>query len=108
MLLFEHCVVGQNRKYSSSPNLKIDGVEVNSKNRWVELEITEIKVIGNSQGSMTSATFSLIQLKQLAVSDALLKSKSDVLVAPFYVVKTENNMVYVEVRGFPANYKKLN
>ncbi len=102
------CAINPYSKTISAPHLEIEGAGVYSKSRFVDLEIKEKKVIGNSSGSSTAMNFSLEKLKRDAISDAILKSSADVIVAPFYVVKTENNMVYVEVRGFPANYKKLN
>ncbi len=107
-LLNTQCVVGKYDREVSSPNVEIQDVAVNTKNRFVDLVIKEQKVTGYSSGSSGAFNFSLDKLKRDAISDAIIKSEADVIVAPFYVVKTENNMVYVEVRGFPANYKKLN
>jgi hypothetical protein len=95
-------------KSISAPHLEIEGTRVYTNNRFVDLDIKEQKVIGNASGSSKAFNFSLDKLKKAAISDAIEKAQADVIVAPFYVVLTENNMIYVEVRGFPANYKKLN
>jgi len=108
IVIHTQCVVGKYGREVSSPNVEIQDVAVLTKHRFVDLVIQEKKVIGYSSGSSGSFNFSLDKLKRDAISDAIFKSESDVIVAPFYVVKTENNMVYVEVRGFPAKYKKLN
>ncbi len=102
------CAINPHSKTISAPHLEIEGAGVYTKNRFVDLEIKEKKVIGNSSGSGTAINFSLEKLKRDAIADAILKANADLIVAPFYVVRTENNMIYVEVRGFPANYKKLN
>lgn len=108
VVLNTQCVVSKYGREVSSPNVEIQDVAVLTKNRFVDLVIQENKVIGYASGSAGTYNFSLDKLKRDAISDAIFKSESDVIVAPFYVVKTENNMVYVEVRGFPAKYKKLN
>ena len=108
ILINAQCVVSKYHRQVSAPSVEIQDVAVNTKNRFVDLIIKETKVIGYASGSSGAFNFSLDKLKRDAISDAIFKSEADVIVAPFYVVKTENNMVYVEVRGFPANYKKLN
>ncbi len=64
----------------------------------------EKKVNGKAEGSSGS---SVSGLKALAVSDALQKSKADVLVEPRYNVLQTSSKISVEVNGYPATYRNF-
>ncbi|MFM2207093.1 MAG: hypothetical protein RL213_1068 [Bacteroidota bacterium] len=66
-----------------------------------ELSVNETRVQGTFSGRKSKG---LENLKQLAMLDAINKSKADVLVEPTFDVSTVGRKVTVNVSGFPATY----
>jgi hypothetical protein len=81
--------------------MDIYGPGVLQKPVVAELSVNETRVQGTVSGRKSKG---LENLKQLAMLDALQKSKSDVLVEPTFDISTVGRRVTVNVSGFPATY----
>lgn len=97
-------IVSTPKGYTSSPNLDITEPNVNRDIRWVDLEINMEKVQGKAKGKL-SANYSIYDLKDLALGNAILESKCDLIVAPFFIVELNGSIAEVTAYGFPAKYK---
>ena len=81
--------------------MDIYGPGVLQKPVIADLNVVETRTQGTATGRKSKG---IETLKQLAVLDALQKSKSDVLVEPSFEITTVGRRVTVNANGFPATY----
>lgn len=102
------CVSSAGKQYSSSPNIDIKEPRVSVAPIVADLEVKETKVKGTAtMGFMDGMAPPVEDCKLSAIGNALLSSKADVLVQPFYVVEVNKSSITVNVEGFPAFYKNF-
>lgn len=105
LLVISSCSTLQNRKnYTSSPSIDLNEPYVKTEISLVDVQIKEEKVMGQSTGRL-SMTNTIDDLKKLALGNAILESKCDLIVAPFFIVEINDKDVTVSAYGFPATYK---
>jgi hypothetical protein len=82
----------------------ISGPTVIQKPVVADLEVGQERISGTVTDKRSVP---LNELKRAALTDALTKSKSDVLVEPRYEVTTDARKTTVTVTGYPAKYKNF-
>ncbi|GAB4281663.1 MAG: hypothetical protein Kow0068_06180 [Marinilabiliales bacterium] len=90
-------------KTSTSKALDIYGAGVIQIPVVVDLEVSEKKVTGSSEGYSSN----IESIKQDAIADALKSSNADVLVEPKFETETSGGITKATVTGFPATYKNF-
>jgi len=90
-------------KTSTSKTLDIYGAGVVQNPVLVDLEVSEKKVTGSSEGYSSN----LETIKQDAIAEALKSSNADVLVEPKFETETSGGKTKATVTGFPATYKNF-
>lgn len=100
LLTFSSC-----KSYSKTTvTSDIQGPTVIQKPVIADLDVQPTRVIGTATGKGASA---IDELKQQALSDALMKSNADVLIEPRYEISSKFNRSTVNVTGYPATYKNF-
>lgn len=108
LILFLEIVACQTTSYQvSSKSSTIRSTEINNSGIiqnpvLVDLDIKESKVFGISTGIQSIETH-----RKMAVSDALKKSGSDIIIQPSFEIRTVDDSVFVTVQGFPGYYKNF-
>ncbi|MEY4594255.1 MAG: hypothetical protein RIQ47_665 [Bacteroidota bacterium] len=86
---------------STVRTMDIYGPGVLQKPVVADLTVSETRAQGTAEGRKSKG---VENLKQLAVLDAIRKSKADVLVEPTFDITTVGRKVTVTTSGFPATY----
>jgi hypothetical protein len=86
---------------STVRTMDIYGPGVLQKPVIADLNVVETRVEGTATGRKSKG---VENLKQMAILDALQKSKADVLVEPSFDITTVGRKVTVNTKGFPATY----
>lgn len=103
LLLFAVVSLTACSRYQTSTvrTMDIYGPGVLQKAVVADLNVLETRVEGTATGRKSKG---IENLKQLAMLDALKKSKADVLVEPSFDITTVGRKVTVNTKGFPATY----
>lgn len=90
-------------KTSTVKTMDIYGSGVIQKPVVADLVVQQERVTGNATGYNQQIEI----IKQKAVSDALQKSSSDVLIEPRFETETKNGRTVAIVTGYPATYSNF-
>lgn len=88
----------------TSVSTDVQGPTVIQKPVIADLNVGEKRVEGTAT---RKGSFTIGEVKELAIYDALEKSKADVLVEPRFDINKSFNKIEVTVSGYPATYKNF-
>ncbi len=103
-LLLYSCTVTNNAT-SNYKSVKIQRKNVYQIPVVADLKVDEKKVTGTALKLYPNQP--LIEVQNMAISDALNKAKADILIEPTFEIITENQKTTVTVTGYSGTYKNF-
>jgi len=102
-VLQQACMPIYNSRAKTAATRDIENSTIVHKPVVADLEIKDKKVTGNAGYSKQTLEY----VKNMAIADALRNADADVLLEPQFDIETTNDIIKVEVKGYPATYKNF-
>jgi len=97
------CIPIYNSRTKTAATREIENSTIVHRPVVADLDVKDKKVTGNAGYSKQTLDY----VKNMAIADALKNADADVLIEPQFDIETTNEIIKVEVKGYPATYKNF-